>query len=379
MDVKAPRGLLRIFSQVEDPRMDRTKKHSLVDILVITLCAVICGADSWAEIELFGQSRLDWLRTFLGLPNGIPSHDTFGRVFSRLKPDQLERCFMEFMKGLAQASGGSLLALDGKTLRNSFDRAGDKAAIHMVSAWCETNRMVLGQIATKEKSNEITAIPKLLALLDLTDTVVTIDAMGCQKKIAEQIVQQNGHYILQVKENQPGLHEVVSGTMTELIDQRVPGQAAAFHQEVDAGHGRVETRRIWTTEWTDWYAERPDWAGLTTFICVERERVVGEQSSRQRSYYMSDLTKVSPERMLKHIRGHWGIENRLHWCLDVAFAEDGLRQRKGHSAENASRMRRLALNLLRNEKSCKAGLKGKRLKAALNESYLLKILSCGVD
>lgn len=276
MDVKAPRGLLRIFGQVEDPRMDRTKKHSLVDILVITLCAVICGADSWTEVELFGQSKLDWLRTFLALPNGIPSHDTFGRVFSRLKPDPLERCFMEFMKGLAQASGGGLLALDGKTLRNSFDRAGDKSAIHLVSAWCETNRMVLGQIATEEKSNEITAIPKLLALLDLTDTVVTIDAMGCQKKIAEQIVQQNGHYLLQVKENQPGLHEVVSGTMNELIDRRVPGQETAFHQEVDAGHGRVETRRIWTTEWTGWYADRADWAGLTTFICVERERIVGE-------------------------------------------------------------------------------------------------------
>ena len=379
MDVKAPRGLLRIFGQVEDPRVNRTKRHSLVDILVITLCAVICGADSWAEVELFGKAKLDWLRTFLALPNGVPSHDTFGRVFSRLQPDQLERCFMEFMKGLAQASGGSLLALDGKTLRNSFDRAGDKAAIHMVSAWCETNHMVLGQIATEEKSNEITAIPKLLAMLDLTDTVVTIDAMGCQKKIAEQIVQQDGHYILQVKENQPGLHEVVSGTMNELIDRRVPGQEATFHQEVDAGHGRVETRRIWTTEWTEWYADRADWAGLATFICVERERVMGEHSSRQRSYYMSDLKKVPPERMLERVRGHWGIENRLHWCLDVAFGEDGLRQRKGYSAENASRMRRLALNLLRHEKSCKAGLKGKRLKAALNESYLLNILDgCGV-
>lgn len=377
MDVKAPRGLLRIFGQVEDPRVDRTKKHSLLDILVITLCAVICGADSWAEVELFGKAKRDWLRTFLALPNGVPSHDTLGRVFSRLQPDQLERCFMEFMKGLAQARAGGLLALDGKTLRNSFDRAGGKAAIHMVSAWCETNRMVLGQIATEEKSNEITAIPKLLALLDLTDSVVTIDAMGCQRKIAEQVVQQRGHYILQVKENQPGLHEVVSGTMNELIDRRVPGQEAAFHQEVDAGHGRVETRRIWTTEWTEWYAGRSDWPGLKTFIGVERERIIGEQSSRQRSYYISDLGGVPPAQMLQRIRGHWGIENRLHWCLDVAFGEDGLRQRKGHSAENASRMRRLALNLLRNEKSCKAGLKGKRLKAALDQCYLLKVITGG--
>lgn len=377
MDVKAPSGLLRIFGQAEDPRVDRTKRHSLVDILVVTLCAVICGADSWAEVEVFGNAKLEWLRTFLALPNGIPSHDTFGRVFSRLKPDQLERCFVDFMNGLVQATGGGLVALDGKTLRRSFDKAGRKAAIHMVSAWCDTNRMVLGQLATEEKSNGITAIPKLLKLLDLTDRVVTIDAMGCQKKIAEQIVEQDGHYILQVKENQPGLLEVVSGTMDELIDHGIPGVEVAFHEDVDAGHGRVETRRLWASEWTSWFAGRDDWAGLKSFVCVERERIIGDESSQQRSYYISDLGAGTPDRMLNHIRGHWGIENKLHWCLDVGFHEDDLRQRNGYSAENASRMRRLGLNLLRTEKTCKVGVKGKRLKAALDDACLLKVISGG--
>jgi len=378
MDVKAPRGFMRILGQIEDPRIDRAKMHSLLDILVISLCAVICGADTWTEVELFGRSKLAWLQTFLALPNGIPSHDTFGRVFSRIKPDQLERAFVEFMNELAKVSGGDLLAVDGKTVRNSFDKAGNRAAIHMVSAWSETNRLVLGQLATEEKSNEITAIPKLLALLDLTDTVVTIDAMGCQKKIAEQIVQQDGHYVLQVKDNQPALHGVVSEAMNELMDRGIAGVCVASHEEVDAGHGRIERRRIWTTEWTQWYADREAWAGLNTFICVERERIVGERSSLQRSYYISDLRGVAAEQMLGYIRGHWGIENKLHWCLDVAFREDGQRQRIGHSAENASRVRRLALNLLRGEKTCRAGVKAKRLKAALDEQYLLKVISGGI-
>lgn len=377
MDVKAPRGLLRIFGGIEDPRVNRTKMHNLIDILVTTLCAVLSGADSWTEIELFGKSKLTWLKTFLELPNGIPSHDTYGRVFSRIDPEQLERCFIEFMSELAQTAGGGLIALDGKTLRNSFDTAADKAAIHMVSAWSEANSMVLGQLATEEKSNEITAIPQLLALLEVTDAVVTIDAMGCQKKIAKQIVKQGGHYVLQVKGNQPTLLEMVSNTMDELIDGGIPGIEVSYFEHVDAGHGRIETRRIWITEWTDWFRKRRDWAGLKAFICVERERMVGDKTSLERSYYISDLVGTSPEQMLGYIRGHWGIENKLHWCLDVAFREDDLRQRIGHSAENASRIRRLALNLLRREKTCKAGVKAKRLKAALDENYLLKVITGG--
>ncbi len=272
MDVEALRGLLRWFGEIQDPRKDRTKLHLLSDILVITLCAVICGADSWTEIELFGKSKRKWFQTFLELPNGIPSHDTFGRVFSLLDPLQLEQWFRKWMAALAQSSGGKLIALDGKTLRHSFDTANNKAAIHMVSAWSETNQIVLGQLATDAKSNEIKAIPRLLKLLDITDSVVTIDAMGCQKAIAKQIVEQKGHYVLQVKGNQGTLHDLLKETFDELTRRPIPGVECFFHEDVDSGHGRVETRRIWTTEWTEWYQDRSRWAMLRSFVCVESVR-----------------------------------------------------------------------------------------------------------
>jgi len=378
MDVEAPRGLLRVFEEVEDPRVERTKLHRLSDMLVIALCAVICGADSWTEIELFGKAKSDWLRTFLELPHGIPSHDTFGRVFSRLNPEQLERSFLAWMQALVQGSGGRLVAIDGKTLRRSFDKAHGKAAIHMVSAWCQANHLVLGQLATDAKSNEITAIPKLLKLLDITGTVVTIDAMGCQKAIAKQIVEQEGHYLLQVKGNQETLHGLVKETSDELTRRAIPGVPCSFHEEVEGGHGRLETRRIWTTEWTDWYDQRADWSGLRSFVCVESERSIEGRTSIDRRYYISDLSGVDASSMLEYVRGHWGIENRLHWSLDVTFREDTLRNRVGHSAENFSRIRRLALNLLRRDKTCKAGIKGKRLQACLKEDYLLRIIAQGI-
>ena len=374
MDVEAPRGLLRLFDEVEDPRMDRTKLHSLSDILVITLCGVICGADSWTEVELFGQSKLEWLRTFLPLRNGIPSHDTFGRVFSRLKPDQLERCFLKWTSALARSVGSKLIAIDGKTLRRSVDKANGKAAIHMVSAWCETNHSVLGQLATDIKSNEIKAIPQLLEMLEIRDAVVTIDAMGCQKTIARKIVEQGADYVLGVKMNQETLYNLMIETFDELTRRPIPGVAYAFHEEVDGGHGRVETRRIWTTGWTDWYPHRSQWAGLRSFVCVESVRTVAGHTSTERRYYISTLDGKDAPAMLGYVRGHWGIENKLHWSLDVSFREDECRVRIGHAAENLSRIRRLALNLLRQDKSCKAGIKGKRLQACLKEDYLIKVL-----
>ncbi len=377
MDVEAPRGLLRFFDEVQDPRLDRTKLHLLSDMLVITLCAVICGADGWTEIEMFGKAKRTWLRTILALPSGIPSHDTFGRVFGLLDPDQLERCFRRMTAALAQSTGGKLIAIDGKTLRRSFDKASDKAAIHMVSAWSEMNQVVLGQIATDAKSNEITAIPRLLEMLDITGSVVTIDAMGCQKTIAEGIVDQGGHYVLQVKGNQATLHDRMRETFDELTSGTLPHVPYSFHEKVDKGHGRVETRRIWTTEWIDWYAARSDWARLKTFVCVESVRTIGDETSTARRYYISDLGGQDAKTMLQYVRGHWGIESKLHWSRDVSFREDDLRNRAGHSAENFSRMRRLALNLLRQEKSCKAGANGKRLKACLEQDYLLKVLAGG--
>lgn len=375
MEVEASRGLLRIFEEVQDPRVERTKCHRLFDLLVIALLGVICGADSWTEIELFGKAKHDWLKTFLELPNGIPSHDTFGRVFARLKPEELERCFQKWMQGLAHASGGNLIAIDGKTLRRSFDRAADKAAIHMVSAWCQANRMVLGQVATDAKSNEITAIPELLKMLDITDAVVTTDAMGCQKKIAADIRKQGGHYLLQVKGNQETLHDRMKETFDELTRQPIPGASHSFHEEVNGGHGRVETRRLWATEWTKWYQDRAGWKDLCSFVCVESVRTINGESSTDRRYYITDLDSCDPKALLGHVRGHWGVENPLHWSLDVTFHEDTRRNRVGYSAENFSRMRRLALNLLRRNKNCKAGIKGKRLKACLVPDYLLEVVS----
>jgi len=375
MDVEAPRGLLRFFDEIQDPRMDRTKLHLLSDMFVITLCGVICGANTWTEIELFGKAKFEWLRAFLALPNGIPSHDTFGRVFGLLDPDQLERCFRRMTAALTESTGGKLIAIDGKTLRRSFDKASDKAAIHMVSAWSEMNHVVLGQITTDAKSNEITAIPRLLEMLDIAGSVVTIDAMGCQKAIAEKIVGQNGHYVLQVKGNQATLHDRLQETFDELTCGSLPHVPYSFHEEVNKGHGRVETRRIWTTEWIDWYPARSDWAGLRTFICVESVRTANDDTSTARRYYISDLGGQDAKTMLEYVRGHWGIENKLHWSLDVSFREDDLRNRAGHSAENFSRIRRLALNLLRQDKSCKAGVNGKRLKACLEQDYLLKVLA----
>lgn len=374
MDVEAPRGLLRFFEELEDPRMDRTKRHLLSDVLVITICAVICGADEWTEIELFGKSKRKWFEGFLALPNGIPSHDTFGRVFSLLDPAQMEECFQRWIAAMAACTGGQLIAIDGKTIRRSFQKADNKAAIHIVSAWSETNSLVLGQISTEEKSNEITAIPRLLKMLDITDSVITIDAMGCQKAIAKQIVSQKGHYVLQVKKNQAGLHDVIKEMFDELTGRGIAGVRYEFHEDVDAGHGRVETRRIWTTDWTNWYADRTKWRGLRSFVCVESLREVDGRTSTDRRYYISDLDGQDAVAMLSYVRGHWGIENKLHWSLDVTFREDDLRQRVGHSAENLSRIRRLALNLLRQDKSVKVGAKAKRLKACLEEGYLLKIL-----
>jgi predicted transposase YbfD/YdcC len=377
MDVEAPRGLLRFFDELEDPRVERTKLHALGDILFVTLSAVLCGADSWAEVEVYGDSKEQWLRQFVPLANGIPSHDTFGRVFSRLDPIQLERCFLNWTDALAHATKGRLIAFDGKTIRRSFDKADNRLAIHMVSAWCEANHLVLGQLATSEKSNEITAIPRLLEMLNVKGAVVTIDAMGCQKAIAEQVVKQEGDYVLAVKENQPTLHDVVKNTFDELTGPGIPCVSYDFHEDVDAGHGRVETRRIWTTGWTDWWKDRADWAGLKSFVCVESVREINGHTSTERRYFISSLDGQDAKAMLGYVRGHWGIENKLHWSLDVTFREDSLRNRVGHSAENFSRIRRLALNLLRRDKTYKAGLKGKRLKASLEEEYLLRVLSQG--
>lgn len=378
MDVEAPRGVLRAFDQLKDPRVNRTKRHSLPDILAIAICGVICGADGWVQIAKFGRCKQEWFQTFLELPNGIPSHDTFGRVFAALDPRAFEECFAQWISALTTASQGRLIAIDGKTLRRSLDTANDKAAIHMVSAWCSANQMVLGQLATDAKSNEITAIPKLLKLLDLSGAVVTMDAAGCQKNNAEQIVQQGGHYILALKGNQGGLHAETVALFDQCLRDDCYGIPYTADGTTDGGHGRIEERQIWVTGKVDWFAERDKWKDLRSLIRVRAKRTVGSETSQEDRYYISSLPASDPAGLLAYIRGHWGIENSVHWCLDINFREDDCRIRQGHAAENFSRLNRLALNLLTAEKTNAVGIKTKRLCCGWDHDYLLKVLAGGV-
>lgn len=343
-------------------------------MLTIAICGVICGADSWTEIEQFGEAKLAWFKTFLELPRGIPSHDTFGRVFAALDPDAFERCFMAWMQALVDPSDGRLIAVDGKTLRRSFEHAWDRAAIHLVSAFACTNSLVFGQLTTEAKSNEITAIPKLLELLDLKGATVTIDAMGCQKTITQTLVDREAEYVLAVKENQPTLYRKVKALMDEAILEDFVGVAHDRCDETDGNHGRIERRRLWCTPEVHWVQEAQEWTGLRSFVAVESTRTLGAITTTERRYYISSLSGTDAAALARAVRGHWGIENQLHWALDMAFREDESRIRRGHSAENFSRLRRIALNLLKKEKSIRVGIKAKRLRAGWDHDYLLRVI-----
>jgi predicted transposase YbfD/YdcC len=378
MDADAPRGLLRAFAQLKDPRVNRTRLHSLGDIMAIAICAIICGADGWEQVAKFGRCKVKWFRTFLELPHGIPSHDTFGRVFAALDPAAFEECFMKWVNALAAASAGRLIAIDGKTIRRSLDAANGKAAIHMVNAWCQANHMVLGQLATDAKSNEITAIPELMKLLDLKDAVVTIDAAGCQKKIAQQIVEQGGHYILQLKGNQGGLHDETVMLFDQCLTDDCHGIAYSTATTIDKGHGRIEERRIWATSEVNWFAEKGKWKNLRSLVRVQAKRTMGGETSSEYRYYITDLPADNASGLLSYIRGHWGVENNLHWCLDINFREDERRIRKGHGAQNFARLSRIALNLLKAETTNDGGIKTKRLCCGWDHDYLLKVLTGGI-
>lgn len=376
---QATGGFLRFFADLPDPRAANAV-HRLSDILLIAVCAVICGADGWVDVETFGNAKLPWLRTFLDLTHGVPSHDTFGRVFAALDPDAFERCFERWMATL-RGSGARLLAVDGKGIRRSFAHAWDASGMaHLVSAFAAENRLVFAQVAGEGRGQELEAMRRLLDLLALDEaTVVTVDAAGCQRDVARRVVAKGADYVLAVKANQPALHARVRAVLDEATLEGFAGLRHGYAESVDGGHGRIETRRVWVSDEATRHlgGEVADqWAGLGSLAVVESVREVpGKPTSVERRYYVSSLEGNDAARMAACIRGHWGIENALHWQLDVSFGEDLRRIRKDHGAENFSRLCRIALNLLKGEKTAKVGVKGKRLKAGWDEPYLLRLLT----
>lgn len=372
-------SLIEHFQDLPDPRVNRTKDHDLIDILVIAICTLLCAGESFNDMEDFGTAKEDWFRTFLTLRNGIPSHDTFNRVFAALDPQAFLDCFLRWTQSLRQAVPQEIVALDGKALRRALN--GDRSVKYVVSAWAEDNSLVLGQLKVAAKSNEITALPELLRALELAGCIVTVDAMGTQKKIAKEIKEADADYVLALKGNHETVHEEVKSFLDATVAEKhappvKPSAAAvtlAVLETVEKDHGRLETRQYYQSAELDWFADRAAWEGLQSVGMVEAIREIGTQRTVERRYYLSSLP-VDVATFARAVRGHWGVENKLHWVLDVQMREDQSRARTGFAAENLATLRRLALNLLKREKTKRRGIHGKQLNASWDHAYLLRLL-----
>jgi predicted transposase YbfD/YdcC len=363
------------FQDLEDPRIDRTKLHRLSDILAIAFCAVICGADSWVEVQKFGNAKEDWLRRRLELPNGIPSHDTFGRVFRLLDPQKFQECFLGWVRAVSDTTEGRLIPIDGKTARRSSDTSVGKSPLHLVSAWAAANHLFLGQVAVGDKTNEITALPQLLDLLDLEGAIISIDAMGCQKEIAKKIVESGGDYVLAVKANQDTLHDAIMACIGECLDQDFAGVKASTYTTTEEGHGRKEERHVIAVPVPEGFRNRAWWPSLESLCMVTRTRAIGGKVEGPEAFYYISSLKANARKLAGAVRGHWGIENGLHWVLDMSFREDESRVRKDHAPANLGLLRRLALSLLKRATGVKGGVHAKRLQAGWNEKALEEILA----
>ena len=376
MEKEAVSHISKYFEELPDPRQGNAKQHIFLEILIIALCAVICGADGWCEVELFGKNKKDWLKTFLQLPKGIPSHDTFGRVFGKINPEEFQKRFIEWIQAVEEVTNGEVIAIDGKKLRRSHDQEVGKAAIYMVSAWATENQLVLGQTKVAETSNEITAIPKLLQLLEISGCIVTIDAIGTQTEIAKTIIEKGGDYLLSVKENQGCLFEDIETLFNVDVAQEFKYAEYSYAKTVNKGHGRIETRECWATDKEKYLAlirKRENWQGLKSVVRIVSKRKIGDKTEIKTRYFISSLP-ADAKVVLNVKRDHWKIENQLHWVLDIAFREDECRIRKDHAAENMAVLRHIALNLLKRDKTAKGGIHAKRLQAGWNNNYLLSIL-----